>query len=612
MNLIVVPPKVNDCIISEKIKAQESYVFLADFPGQMKNFKIRGLNILNKSYFLSQAEIRLVEKKAEFFAQNWFKQGKCQDLLSYRNINIGDACYLLILNYIIKVLRAILISEKLINDNLDKKFFLIDDKGFWSKTFLAVIKNKYIEAETLVNGIKVFKKTINKEGIKSIIKKTILRFTRLNVVNAPNFKKEKIIFSCALRFIKDIWQELSGDYSMYYLRPIFSFDAHRIEKDHRGLYIKHILPEYFISNRDKNEIAKNVDIGKIAQGLRSYFSQNQFFNFNEYDLWPIINDDLIQIIQENLIECMARINSFECMFSRLNPMLIIVDEDDCPFNRVLIRSANLKNIKSIQLIHGLTGNSLSESATISTKVAVSGNVAYNRLIEFGVEKNIIEIIGSPHYEQKLKHSNKNKIKKTICDKLRFLSDPVLVTLALQQFYSDDRVTLARFLEADFMEKMLRISIATSKKIKNIKLIIKLHPGEIHEWFVDDIIRSEKARHLVAVVKEYDIMDLLSASTLVLTSGSTVYTECLLTATPVLLFDDSRERSLDFLSTDYLDINNMHLSVRQIQNMIESCELRNDKLLFQKQELKTHFLNNNDGALYNFKQLVRNMSNRSYD
>lgn len=609
MNLIVAPPKVKDFTIPKKTVVEKAEVFLAGCPAQAKYFvKKPWATTITETYPLSQKELLSVGQRAEFFAQNWFKQGDCSDLLSYRGINTGDVCYLVILNFIIiKALRAILVSEKLINDNLDKKFFLINDKSFWSKAFLEVAKNKHPRVEVLTGGIKRFKKRIGEEDLKWVIKKVVSKFMRFK---DTDLKKEKIIYSCALRFAKDIWGELSPDHSICYLRPIFSFSARKIEKNSQGLDIRHILPDYFVSYRKRKEIAGKIDVDKISDGLRNCFSQRRFFDYNGYDLWPVIGDEVVQLIKENLIKYATWIHSFEHMLDALKPELIIIDEDDCPFNRALIRTANLKKVKSIQLIHGLAANSLSESATISTKVAVPGVITYRRLIEFGVEKEKVEITGLPHYEQKLKHIDIEAVRQKLCSRLGLHGGETIVTLATQPFYGDDSPYLGHLYSPELIERMVRFTIRAIKKIEGVRLVIKLHPCDANEWFTRDIVKDEGGREKLSVLKKYDILELLASSSLLLTAGSTVYLEGLLLNIPVLLFDDSNARSLDYMSPDYLDINDEEASVLAIRKIIHGGPEKESRLAAQKEELKSHFLDCNKGALSNLKQIMENMKKRS--
>lgn len=149
------------------------------------------------------------------------------------------------------------------------------------------------------------------------------------------------------------------------------------------------------------------------------------------------------------------------------------------------------------------------------KIAVMCGITKENLIKKGVLEDRIVITGQPAFDN-ISSYNKGLSKEDICEKLNIPADQTYMVLGTQPIPT--------------CEQMIRTTFEAVKKIPNLKLIVKPHPGEdvkmhqalIEEYKIDAILITDPV-----------IRDIIQVSEALITFFSTIAFETVLLGKPLV-------------------------------------------------------------------------------
>jgi CDP-glycerol glycerophosphotransferase (TagB/SpsB family) len=196
----------------------------------------------------------------------------------------------------------------------------------------------------------------------------------------------------------------------------------------------------------------------------------------------------------------------------------------CEFS--LIKAFALNKIESLEIQHGII--SYDNPTYITPKdefynIAVYGPYYKKILIDNGgYSSSNVSITGQPRYDI----LSKSKIgKKRICDMLCIDFNKKLVIWTTQ----------THSLSLDEAVRTKSTIYKTFKSLKNIQLVIKIHPGETNlNFYNDDLF------HPILVKEEINAFELAYACDLMITKDSTTALEAIAMNKPVIIFNLSGE------------------------------------------------------------------------
>ncbi|MGB5912521.1 MAG: UDP-N-acetylglucosamine 2-epimerase, partial [Promethearchaeia archaeon] len=265
-------------------------------------------------------------------------------------------------------------------------------------------------------------------------------------------------------------------------------------------------------------IRKTISInkGKIANGLH-YKTFNLcnilsiFYNYNLFiyliKIFNIINN-LIYFIGNNL------------------PALVVIANDYSKRGRSEIGYFKLRNIPVVYIPHA--GIPIMEELATNSEVSyitVSGEIENKYLMSKGEPKDKIIVTGRPRYQ----HFHKGKIQRLL--KIRDIFD------ARKYEFNANKFTILLTtspIDNKSNEKIITSVVSSLKELNLIdNLIIKLHPREngiIHKKVLDKLEVNP------IIVKDYDILELIASSNLLLSGISNTVLEAMIIGTPVVLLD----------------------------------------------------------------------------
>jgi len=255
---------------------------------------------------------------------------------------------------------------------------------------------------------------------------------------------------------------------------------------------------------------------KITNGL--YYKTFNFYNF----LSIFYNYNLFIY----LIKIFNIINNLMQFIGNNLPALVVIANDYSKRGRSEIGYFKLKNIPVVYIPHA--GIPIMEELATNSEVSyitVAGELENKYLINKGEPKNKIIVTGRPRYQ----HFHEGKIQRLL--KLRDMFDARKYEFSANKF----TILLTTSPIDDKSNEKILSSVVNSLKELNIidNLIIKLHPrenGRIHQKVLDKLEVNP------IIVKDYDILELVASSNLLLSGISNTVLEAMIIGTPVILLD----------------------------------------------------------------------------
>lgn len=280
---------------------------------------------------------------------------------------------------------------------------------------------------------------------------------------------------------------------------------------------------------------------KESKGFQSSLS------YDGVPLWSILRGMLSGVFLMALPEAVRWIETMKVMINKEKPVLIVLPGEYCSFlGHAAIIAGKKKHVPTIAIQHGvITTNSLeytiatsekgedanSKLWVIPTKLAVYGQYTKKALETLLYPSDNIAITGHPDYDVLFKLERLID-KKEILRELGIKSDQKrIITFTTQALWS-----------MKSRENLLRTILEAVKKLEDVILLIKPHPGENEDWH-KKIIKEMGVRNAIVLDRHYNTAKALFVCDLMITSYSTTALEAMALDKPVITVNLEDETEL---------------------------------------------------------------------
>ena len=296
-----------------------------------------------------------------------------------------------------------------------------------------------------------------------------------------------------------------------------------------------IFKSFFDSNIRKSLKSLRIRLNKLLVSLDKSSAFKKVLTYNDISLYDILKPQINNYFFNRFDSFIGAARNFEIGRKLLKDYrmdaAICLDENGT--SRFLVFAADSCKIPSVGLQHGiippLPGPSYNYSkkdlysyktnlnCLLPDKTAVFGNHFGNLLVKYGnYNPNKIVVTGQPRmdifFEQKANYSKKDLYKK-----LGIGAGKKLIVYASQPFEEESRTTISALVKA-------------LKHLRNVKLIVKLHPGENPSPCKTLL----KELNYDAIISKYiDLYEIFICSDLLVCIQSTVILEALALEKPVI-------------------------------------------------------------------------------
>lgn len=304
-------------------------------------------------------------------------------------------------------------------------------------------------------------------------------------------------------------------------------------------------------------------------------------------LWDTVKPYLKELFLRHFCKITGIYEAVERLFNIETPKIIIVTNER-EFNaRICAIAARRKKIRSIGLIREMFADLPDRDPPLYTdKEIVDGKYSYELLLKRGISPDKLIISANPRWDE-LFFKKEHPQKEAICDKLNINSDKKLIVLTT--------TFLSPYMRKEEYKKLIKNVCAALKGDFLCHLVIKLHPADNNGNLAYAVCRETGIEN-VTIIRDIDIFDLISASTLLITSYSTAGLEAIMMDKPVMAVNLSmvRPEMSPFVSAGVaVGVYKEEALAGALKDILENRQLQ-EKLKIARQRFIPEYIQNFDG------------------
>lgn len=278
-----------------------------------------------------------------------------------------------------------------------------------------------------------------------------------------------------------------------------------------------------------NQHSNKSRFSKLWKTIRNDEKVHNHFTYREYNIFDALKNTLDYYFRFRFKDLCFSIDISEKILLHEKPKIVVVMMDKIPPGNVFVNAAKKLKIPTLVIQHGMIVDPYGYSPIESSKIATWGNISKNLLVEYGTPEKKIVITGNPAFDAGVFGGVGNSIN-DIYKELKMKKSKYVLFTATCPYTLD--------------WKLIKWTINAMKKFPHMKLVIKLHPGEILK---PDKILEEDVSNQAIVTKDTNILFLLKYCNALVTQYSTTGLEAIFFDKPII----SIKPKVNFLKMDYL-------------------------------------------------------------
>jgi hypothetical protein len=565
-----------------------------------------------------------LKEKAETLAKNWYLVGS-KDITMVGEISLGLALEYGMGIFFQKIFKAIQDTQTFFNKVKPKSLiFLTREESEISFYIRDVEKDLYRRVlKYLAKKLDVphYEFGFQKPKAKFSILKTMTSVFRFYPLTSPDLNKKTFLPQFLISTLKKTY---------FLINNLFAAWFHRSE-----------LPNVFFASPNtvsyfgKNLIQKICDSAKcniyVYQGesrsfrmeiercflrnLLSFPFINKFrkstpkrfqtftdsseiinkLTFEEIPLVSAFREEFYQVFENEMTNALKDFINYKHLMKKRSIQLLLVTSDLPARERTAVIAANLMGIPSLNLQHGIEGQTQSTPSGFPRKASHKAAWSFKRkdwLVRNGENPDSIDVVGCTLYDE---------VQKDISKILDFNSHSYLVyfTHPGQQFLPDRQIHVLQ------NERIMRVLLDTMKQLPQKTLVIKTRPMDEQGFLYKKWIEEAQCQNIV--VTDSDLLYWIQASDMFFAIYSTAGVESMFFDKPgitfgfaekekVALYNNTGQFDIPFAeygATLDLDIEDSSKLIQLIKSIYESSKT-NDKLSQGRQKFLKDYCNYGEG------------------
>jgi len=261
------------------------------------------------------------------------------------------------------------------------------------------------------------------------------------------------------------------------------------------------------------------------------------FVFEGMPYWELVRDEMHTLVTKDFKRIRRNIDIFYNSCGRQGMRSIVLRNDLKELEKTVILASRAKNIPTLVVQHGILAEHNGHSVIHADTIAVWGEYGAVWYKRFGNENRKILVTGNPAFDIMFKAQaghDKDKL-------LRFLGLAGKRSLVTVISPGQSMFRQTAFVYDDVAENIIRGMVKAVATVRDVNLVIKLHPNEdpaVFSGFIDT-----KDRGFVSMVDKTDLRALISVSDLVVTMDSTVGLEAVMAGKPLMVINLTGRKDL---------------------------------------------------------------------
>ncbi len=559
--------------------------------------------------YLESSDYKTIDSMSIHFALNWYKKEGID--LSYGELNLGFLIESDIKHYFLHMLRNFFGIRKINSRLRPTKIFvgsltsiaqILEEKENNIEIQGNLKKEIKIEGEELEVPIPFSKSRSFKISRKSYLK--MKKFVENFFTQHPNNHSTESILLLDFNpvYFSYMLDEFSKNFDDVFLlnqrRPaVWNVESLKIVSKHK---CKMLNLENFNDNiTQKKIIMEQEDFLKKILALRNNKKVTGFFTVDGFDLWKIIQEELIPILVERGKEMIFRYTLIKKIFEKRNFSVVLEWAYTAFEERILNTEAKRKDIPIVFLQHSIIVEDpkydifLPFQPTLPGKgdiVAVYGQTIANFIRNKKIPENQIITSGSPRHDPFF-NARKNA---------RNDQSVLIATSSSYPRYKADGSDIRAY---DNLQKTIQKLLLEIKKHPIKKPIIKLHPRKDYFELASFIRKIDKK---VPIYKDQKSIEFLKdCDAVISTNFSTILLEGMILGKPTMWISTQREhlqeegiikKKATLFVTNYNEIENC------INKLLNDNTFRKDLIDNANKYINEYFSNHGVSSRYLARKL----------
>jgi hypothetical protein len=478
----------------------------------------------------------LINDMSMNFCQNWYKQNLAQEFV-YDDINLGSMIELEMNSFFLKQLKKIIGIKNILDKEKPKSIFatdsllkictFFDPNNYIRKSKLPVISRNSLSYDKVSLPIKIGSKSITlwlsrstATKIARIFESILNNIFNVKFNNSKKYDETILLLDFTPRPYDLFLKILSNKFSNVLLLNDEVTTTWNLKNISIIKNTKSKISSLYKFNTDKTNKKITALQSKINKNLDDLFNDKniEYFSYNDINFWDLIKFEFIEICKTNFTTSIKVIESAFCFFSNVNLKYIAVLYGNV-FQQSVLFTAKKCGIPVIRLQHGLDPftNSWSKYLPIHYPSHQDNLLhalwsSYDK--EYLSNSKVITnekliVIGNPRYDKFFNSQKTFSTNNTLLLSSNFGNFPFNLS-------GDDTK------EAKQHKKIFEESCYVLNNIKNKKLIVKLHPGVIPTYDVQEITKKinpqipvYKSQHIISLLQNCDVLINIGFSTILL-------------------------------------------------------------------------------------------------
>lgn len=484
-------------------------------------------NLENLSYkhivsdtFLETSQKNILQNHLYRFSK-WYTAPQFKDRLYFENVNLGSLPYIEFFVFLIPFLKKFVEIKKIFQNNPDSTFLASGLLSNMIKQFTTNVKTSksihdeknflYDEVNFETNSFKIKLSKKNFSRLRNVFEKTISIF----LPNNPN--SENSVF--LVEFNTILYEKLFHQISNSNFSPVY------LGTRRPAIWNK---SSYSIIKNSKTQVASfsNIpdELKKIIDDEYSKFDQNwlsllecedifeNFFTYDNVSFWNVLKPYFIKLFNARIKEAISIIEITKQHFTNFQPKSVLLLSESGFTEQIVSSIAAKLGIPVTLFQHGVasfdspSSNVINEFTgsmpIVSDKFVVWGEAMKNYSLQFGIDENKINVLGSISHEKLFDIFPEN----VSSDYILLAPEP-----PGQINIRDYDVSVNQEYE-DALKQICKTAVK-----KNKKLIIKLKP---HILELNEIQIAHSVDPSIQVLKTGDMSNLVKNCSVFITFGIT--------------------------------------------------------------------------------------------
>lgn len=278
------------------------------------------------------------------------------------------------------------------------------------------------------------------------------------------------------------------------------------------------LQDFMDRSTQQNVLEINKQIQNNLETIKSKSEFKTFFSIDGISLWPMIKDEFILMCSKYFKEAAIRYCLSESLFKNQNIKSLLILYANAAEEKVIIHVANKFKIPGIVLQHGIPPNTEYYKKFLSLWYPIEQHHLIHAVWD-NTEKNHLRSLGIPDENFVLTGSHRLDHLFKVKDQCKNDGSILVASSSLaKQDESLDSSTLTAIEYGNMLKNICKIS----NKIKDKKLIVKLHPAQSPSFDakmliqeVDPSIPIFQHENIFSFLKNCDVLVCMEYSTILL-------------------------------------------------------------------------------------------------